>query len=80
MAQVIVPTLGQTNLDVTIEKWFKKEGDAVKEGEPLYELSSEKLTQEIESPLSGTLVKIYKQVGETAANGDLLAEIEQSLK
>jgi pyruvate/2-oxoglutarate dehydrogenase complex dihydrolipoamide acyltransferase (E2) component len=76
MAQVIVPTLGQTNLDVTIEKWFKNVGDTVKEGEPLYELSSEKLTQEIESPLSGTLTKIYKQVGETAANGDLLAEIE----
>jgi pyruvate dehydrogenase E2 component (dihydrolipoamide acetyltransferase) len=76
MTQVIVPTLGQTNLDVTIEKWFKNVGDTVKEGELLYELSSEKLTQEIEAPVSGTLTKIYKQVGETAANGDLLAEIE----
>jgi pyruvate/2-oxoglutarate dehydrogenase complex dihydrolipoamide acyltransferase (E2) component len=76
MAQVIVPTLGQTNLDVKIEKWFKKVGDTVKEGEPLYELSSEKLTQEIESPVSGTLTKIYVNEGDTAANGDLLADID----
>jgi pyruvate/2-oxoglutarate dehydrogenase complex dihydrolipoamide acyltransferase (E2) component len=51
-------------------------GDTVKEGEPLYELSSEKLTQEIESPVSGTLTKIYVNEGDTAANGDLLADID----
>lgn len=77
MTQVIVPTLGQTNLDVTIEKWFKNVGDTVTAGEPLYELSSEKLTQEIEAPVSGKLVKIYKNVGDVAANGELLAEIEE---
>jgi pyruvate/2-oxoglutarate dehydrogenase complex dihydrolipoamide acyltransferase (E2) component len=76
MTQVIVPSLGMSGMDVKIESWFKSEGDMVEKGEALFEISSEKLNQEIEAPETGTLTKIYKQEGEMVAVGELLAEIE----
>lgn len=76
MTRVIVPSLGMSGMDVTIENWLKSEGDHVEKGEPLYEISSEKLTQEIEAPETGILVKIYKHEGEMAEVGDTIAEIE----
>jgi pyruvate dehydrogenase E2 component (dihydrolipoamide acetyltransferase) len=48
----------------TIVKWLKSEGDAVKKGEPLYELDTDKVTQEVEAPLDGFLLKIAVAEGE----------------
>lgn len=76
MTEVIVPSLGMSGMDVTIETWLVSEGDHVEKGEPLFEISSEKLTQEIEAPETGTLVKIYILEGEMAAVGDTIAEIQ----
>lgn len=76
MTQVIVPSLGMSGMDVTIENWLKSEGEHVEKGEPLYEISSEKLTQEIEAPETGTLVEIYKFAGEMVSVGDTVAQIE----
>jgi pyruvate dehydrogenase E2 component (dihydrolipoamide acetyltransferase) len=50
----------------TIVKWLKAEGDAVEKGEPLYELDTEKVTQEVEAEASGVLVKIVVADGEVA--------------
>src|SRR4051812_6687094 len=47
-----------------IVKWLKSEGDAVKKGEPLYELDTDKVTQEVEAPLDGFLLKIAVAEGE----------------
>src|ERR687887_467253 len=48
----------------TIVKWLKGEGDRVEKGEPLYELDTEKVTQEVEADFSGVLLKIAVQEGE----------------
>jgi pyruvate dehydrogenase E2 component (dihydrolipoamide acetyltransferase) len=48
----------------TIIKWLKSEGDAVKKGEPLYELDTDKVTQEVEAPFAGVLLKIAVNEGE----------------
>lgn len=77
MTDVQIPQLGQSNLEVTIETWMANEGDRVTKGEPLYELSNEKLTQEIESPVSGVLTKIIVAKGDTVAPGDIIAQIEE---
>lgn len=74
MAQIIAPNLGQSGMDVTIETWFKADGEHVEKGEVLYELSNEKLTQEIEAPASGTL-KIVVQEGDSVAPGGLVGEL-----
>src|SRR4029077_19815109 len=48
----------------TIVKWLKSEGDKVEKGEPLYELDTDKVTQEVEAEASGGLLKIAISSGE----------------
>src|ERR1043165_5576834 len=48
----------------TIVKWLKNEGDQVERGEPLYELDTDKVTQEVEAEASGVLLKIAVLEGE----------------
>lgn len=77
MVEVQIPMLGQSGMDVTIESWKVNVGDKVAKGDPLYELSNEKLTQEIESPATGTLSKIIVAAGEKAPVGAIIGEIEE---
>ena len=64
MAKVIVmPKLGLTMTEGTVSKWLKAEGDAVKEGEALFEVETDKLTNTIEASASGTLLKIAVPAG-----------------
>src|SRR5438105_1402005 len=63
-AEVKVPRLGQGMESGTIVKWLKSEGDAVEKGEPLYELDTEKVTQEVEAEAAGVLLKIAVAEGE----------------
>src|SRR6476661_873580 len=62
--EVKLPRLGQGMESGTIVKWLKSEGDKVKKGEPLYELDTDKVTQEVEADASGVLLKIAVAEGE----------------
>ena len=62
--EVKLPRLGQGMESGTIVKWLKSEGDQVAKGEPLYELDTDKVTQEVEADSSGVLLKIAVQEGE----------------
>jgi pyruvate dehydrogenase E2 component (dihydrolipoamide acetyltransferase) len=62
--EVKLPRLGQGMESGTIVRWLKSEGDKVEKGEPLYELDTEKVTQEVEAEASGVLLKIAVQEGE----------------
>src|SRR5215211_3993545 len=48
----------------TIVKWLKSEGDKVEKGEPLFEIDTDKVTQEVEADFSGVLLKIALAEGE----------------
>ncbi len=63
-SEVKLPRLGQGMESGTIVKWLKGEGDPVEKGEPLYELDTDKVTQEVEADFSGVLLKIAVQEGE----------------
>src|SRR5881275_877254 len=63
-SEVKLPRLGQGMESGTIVKWLKAEGDAVNKGEPLYELDTDKVTQEVEADASGVLLRIAVQEGE----------------
>ena len=63
-AEVKLPRLGQGMESGTIVKWLKSEGDQVEKGEPLYELDTDKVTQEVEAEASGVLLKITIAEGE----------------
>jgi pyruvate dehydrogenase E2 component (dihydrolipoamide acetyltransferase) len=73
--QVTLPRLGQGMEAGTIVKWLKSEGDAVEKGEPLYELDTEKVTQEVEADASGVLLKIMAGEGEEIEVGKPIAVI-----
>ena len=62
--EIKLPRLGQGMESGTIVKWLKAEGDKVKKGEPLYELDTDKVTQEVEADASGVLLKIAVAEGE----------------
>jgi pyruvate dehydrogenase E2 component (dihydrolipoamide acetyltransferase) len=62
--EIKLPRLGQGMESGTVVRWLKQEGDQVEKGEPLYELDTEKVTQEVEADASGVLLKIAVQEGE----------------
>src|SRR5437899_808289 len=62
--EIKLPRLGQGMESGTIVKWLKAEGDEVEKGEPLYELDTDKVTQEVEADASGVLLKIAVAEGE----------------
>jgi len=62
--EIKLPRLGQGMESGTIVKWLKSEGEKVEKGEPLYELDTDKVTQEVEADASGVLLKIAVAEGE----------------
>src|SRR5437764_12420681 len=75
MADIRVPTLGESVTEATIGKWFKKPGDAVAVDEPLVELETDKVTIEVPAPAAGVLSEIVAKDGDTVAVGALLGQI-----
>jgi pyruvate dehydrogenase E2 component (dihydrolipoamide acetyltransferase) len=73
--EVKLPRLGQGMESGVIVRWLKAEGDAVAKGDPLYELDTDKVTQEVEAELDGVLTKIVVAEGEVEV-GTTVAEIE----
>ena len=63
-SEVKLPRLGQGMESGTIVRWLKTEGDAVTKGEPLYELDTDKVTQEVEAESDGVLLRIVIADGE----------------
>jgi pyruvate dehydrogenase E2 component (dihydrolipoamide acetyltransferase) len=76
-SEVKLPRLGQGMESGTVRKWLKSEGEAVEKGEPLFEVDTDKVTQEVESDFSGVLLKIALQEGE-APVGQTIAWIGEA--
>jgi pyruvate dehydrogenase E2 component (dihydrolipoamide acetyltransferase) len=72
---VSLPRLGQGMESGTIVRWLKQEGDRVEKGEALYELDTEKVTQEVEADASGVLLKILAGEGDEIEVGKRIAVI-----
>jgi len=77
LADVIMPQLGFDMEEGTIQRWLVQEGAHVTRGEPLAEVETEKVTLQIESYSTGTVVKIIRLEGETIPVGEKIAEIEE---
>jgi 2-oxoglutarate dehydrogenase E2 component (dihydrolipoamide succinyltransferase) len=79
MAEIRVPTLGESVTEATIGKWFKKAGDAVAVDEPLVELETDKVTIEVPAPAAGILTDVAVKDGDTVAVGALLGAIKEGV-
>ena len=71
--EVLMPKLGLTMTEGTIEEWKFKEGDTVKKGDILFSVATDKLTNDVEAEEDGTLLKILLPEGETAPCKSVIA-------
>jgi pyruvate/2-oxoglutarate dehydrogenase complex dihydrolipoamide acyltransferase (E2) component len=73
--EVLLPKLGFSMNEGTLAEWKIQDGQEIKEGEPLFALESDKSTNEVDSPATGTL-KIIAEPGKVYEVGTVLAIIE----
>ncbi|HTD34325.1 MAG TPA: 2-oxo acid dehydrogenase subunit E2, partial [Candidatus Elarobacter sp.] len=67
------PKLADTLVDGTVSAWYKRPGDRVKRGEPLFAVETDKVNTDVESPHDGVLAEILVPEGERAEVGQILA-------
>jgi 2-oxoglutarate dehydrogenase E2 component (dihydrolipoamide succinyltransferase) len=79
LEQVTVPPAGESITEGTLNRWLKPDGAYVKADEPLFELGTDKATQEVAAPVSGQL-KIHVKEGQTVAVGAVVATIDTDVK
>ena len=75
---IIMPKMGESVSEGTIIKWHKKVGDAVKQDEIIFEISTDKVDTEIPASTSGILTEILVNEGETVEIGTVVARINAS--
>ncbi len=75
MPEVVMPRLSDTMEEGILSRWLKKEGDAVRQGDVIGEIDTDKATMELESFDDGILEKLLVQEGATVAIGQPLAVI-----
>jgi len=73
---VLMPQLGETVAEGTISKWFVRAGDAVKPGDNLFEIETDKVSMEVPAIAAGTIAAIHVQAGEVAPVGAVVAVIQ----
>jgi 2-oxoglutarate dehydrogenase E2 component (dihydrolipoamide succinyltransferase) len=74
-AEIHVPELGESVADATVGRWLKQEGEAVKSGDALVELETDKINFEVEAEQDGVLESISKDEGETVNVGEVIGTI-----
>ncbi len=77
MAQVelIMPKMGESIMEATIQNWVKKVGDSIDIDETILEISTDKVDSEIPSPVAGTLAKVLFEEGDVVEIGKVIAII-----
>jgi len=78
MTDVIMPKQGLQMVEGTITQWLKQPGDKVQQGEPLFEIETEKVILTIDAKVSGTLVEIVQPEGATVPITEVVAVIDES--
>jgi 2-oxoglutarate dehydrogenase E2 component (dihydrolipoamide succinyltransferase) len=73
--EIKVPSVGESITEGVLSRWLKKDGEAVRTGEPLFELETDKATQEVPSPADGVLSIAVKE-GEPVAIGSVVGRVD----
>src|SRR5438270_6543833 len=75
MAEIIMPKMGDAMTEGKVVRWYKKSGDAVKKGEPVLEIETDKVNLDLEAEQDGTLGDISAEAGKMVEVGLVLATI-----
>ena len=76
LVDIVTPTGGESVTEGTILEWSVKVGDAVKQGDTVVEISTDKVDMELPAPATGTIAEILAQDGETVSVGQVIARME----
>ncbi len=79
ISEIIIPDLGATGGDVTLEEWLVKPGEVVKTGQALYVVATDKATIEVEAYRDGVIQSILVPQGETVPLGTVIALLADSI-
>ena len=84
--EIIMPKAGMSMEEGTIIKWLKEEGEAIKEGEPIVEILTDKVNMEVEAESSGYLLKkvrfenevlpVFTVIGYIGEKGENVSEVK----
>ena len=77
--QVVMPQLGMTMTEGSVVRWLKQPGERIEKGEPLFEVETDKVTMEVESPAAGLISEILLEPGKTVPVGTVIASIGGTL-
>jgi len=80
ISEVIIPDLGSTGGDVILEEWLVKPGQVVESGQPLFVITTDKATVEVEAFRNGVVRQILVQAGQTLSTGAVVALLADSLE
>jgi 2-oxoglutarate dehydrogenase E2 component (dihydrolipoamide succinyltransferase) len=78
--ELVVPTVGESITEVQIGDWLVPEGQSANKDDALVVIETDKVTVELPAPVSGTVTKVLKKKGETAAVGEVIGYIDASVK
>ncbi len=78
LVSVTLPEMGESVTEGSIVEWRKRVGEFVAEGDPLVEVTTDKVDVEVPATASGVVTRILPREGDTVAVGSLLAEIDAS--
>ncbi|HEY3057196.1 MAG TPA: dihydrolipoamide acetyltransferase family protein [Thermoanaerobaculia bacterium] len=76
MTEIIMPKMGDAMTEGKVVRWYKKAGEAVKKGEPVLEIETDKVNLDLEAEADGTLGNLEAQEGQMVPVGGVLANIE----
>lgn len=79
LVEVTLPKWGMTMQEGTIESWTKAVGDRVEEGDVIAEVSTEKVSAEVEAPVAGVVANLLVDVGDAVEVGAPIALIEDGI-
>lgn len=76
MSEIVVPKWGLTTDEVTLLTWYKQVGDTIAVDEPIAEVETDKVTQEIVSQVDGTIAELLVEEGDDLAVGQPIAKVD----
>src|SRR5579872_6115361 len=75
IVDIEIPNMGLTITEATLLRWARQPGDPVQKGEILFEIETDKATQEVESPQAGVVLALLAHEGDVVPLGTVVAKI-----